>query len=159
MKLRLWDLSICTPQKGSVGFGGGKQETGGEAESWLQWLQEEPKAPSSWPHLLQLCPSCPQHSILIAKEYKLKVPEETWPSLTKSSEDKSKDKPRIILSLWNKAERLEGPLSSLLKGPNGLKQRWGTQTPCPIPPPSPFTAPLIWEHWSGRSPGVFEGNA
>lgn len=79
------------------GLEGGKRETGGEAESWLRWLQEKPKASSSWPHLLQLCPPCPQH--MTAKGYKLKVPKETWPSLTKSSKDKSKDKPRITLSL------------------------------------------------------------
>lgn len=128
-KLRLWGLSICTPQMGSVRFRGGKRETGGEAELWLQWFQEEPKASSSWPHLLQLCPSCPQHSILIAKKDKLKVPEETWPSLTKSSEDKSKDKPRIILRTWNKPGQKGWTLIITSEGSKWLQTELGDTDP------------------------------
>lgn len=40
--------------------------------------------------------------ILITEGYELKTPKETLPSSTKSSEDKSKDKPSIILTLWAK---------------------------------------------------------
>ena len=71
-----------------------------QRDCWLHRLQDEPKAPGSQPHLLQLGPSHSQPSILIAEGYELKAPEETWPSLAKSSEDKSKDKPSIILTLW-----------------------------------------------------------
>lgn len=71
-----------------------------QRDSWLHWLWDEPKAPNSQPHLLQLGPSRPQPGILIAEGYELKAPEETWPSLAKSSEDKPKDKPSIVLTLW-----------------------------------------------------------
>lgn len=144
-------MSICTPQMGSVGLGGGKKETGGEAESWLQWLQEEPKASSSWPHLLQLCPSCPQHSILIAKGHKLKVPEETWPSLTKKLRGQIQGQTQDNFKPMEQArtEGLEGPLSSLQKGPNGLRQSWGTQTPCP----HTFSSPLHCCPDLGTQPG------
>lgn len=73
-----------------------------QRNSWLHRLQDEPKAPGSQPQLLQLGPSHSQPSILIAEGDELKAPEETWPSLATSSEDKSKDKPSIILTLRTK---------------------------------------------------------
>lgn len=67
--------------------------------SRLHRLRDEPKAPGSQPHLLQQGPSCPQPSILIAEGQELKAPEEIWPNLAESTDNKSKDKPSIILTL------------------------------------------------------------
>lgn len=71
-----------------------------QGDSWLHRLRDEPTAPSSQPRLPQLGPSHSHPGILIAEGYKLKAPGKTWPSLAKMSEDKSKDKPSIILTLW-----------------------------------------------------------
>lgn len=114
---------------GQCGVWGRKKGNRREAELWLQWFQEEPKASSSWPHLLQLCPPCPQHGILIAKKDKLKVPEETWPSLTKSSEDKSKNKLRIILRTWNKPGQKGWTLIITPEGSKWLQAELGDTDP------------------------------
>lgn len=79
--------------------------------------------------------------ILITEGYELKTPKETLPSSTKSSEDKSKDKPSIILTLWAEIGWTPEEPGSYSRAGDGD----------PVSPPFPCTATraMLLMHHSG----------
>lgn len=74
-----------------------------QSPSLLRQLQHNLGAPGCRPRLLRQLPPLSHPGILIAEGHELKAPGETQPSSAKSSEDKPKDKPGIILTLQTEA--------------------------------------------------------
>lgn len=123
-KLRLWGLSICTPQMGSVGLGGGKKgdRRGGKilaavaprgAKS-IQLLDTSAAAvPFMFPAQYFDCKRVQAQSPRgnLAKPYK-----KLGGQIQGQTQNNFKPMEQA------RAEGVEGPLSSFLEGPNGLKQ-------------------------------------